>query len=44
MRIKLRGHKGYVTRSCKTKIYEEAHAVAEDEFLDLKQRARQAFR
>ena len=40
MRLKLRGRTGYITRSCKTKNYEEACAVAEDEFLELKQKVR----
>ena len=28
--------KDTLTRSCKTKSYEEAHAIAEDEFLELR--------
>ena len=39
MRIKLRRSKtGYVTRSCKTKSYDEAHAIAEDEFFRARNR------
>jgi integrase len=41
MRIKLPRQTGYIVRSCKTKVYEQAYALATETFFDLQQRAKQ---
>lgn len=40
MRLKIAGHKGYITRSTKLTKYEDAYAFAHDEYLRLSQAAR----
>ncbi|WP_037306895.1 tyrosine-type recombinase/integrase [Ruegeria halocynthiae] len=40
MRLKVAGHKGYITRSTKLTKYEDAYAFAHDEYLRLQQAAR----
>ena len=40
MRLKIAGHKGYITRSTKLTKYEDAYAFAHDEYLRLRQAAK----
>ena len=40
MRLKIAGHKGYITRSTKLTKYEDAYAFAHDEYLRLQQAAK----
>ncbi len=41
VRLKLPGRAGYVIKSCKTKLYEEAYSFAKDEYLALQHKVKE---